>query len=191
MNVSITGRLWRERVYRVGPTTVAVLLALISLPLVVLTFDAVDISAGGHFYPGTVAPASEPAQWAAAASAVLLSAVVAGSIGAVAVRRNAVGGAILTFLLAWLVAVPALAVLPALLGQHVGAGCVYMSDGPCEWAVTSENLFTGIWSDRFFFFTPFMDPLPLVILAVGVAVWTWLVLRIPRRWASPSGRTGG
>jgi hypothetical protein len=190
LNASVAGWLWRERAYRVGPTAIGVLLALISLPLVVLTFDAVDISSGGRYYPGTVAPASEPAQWTAAASAVLLSAVVAGSIGALAVRRNPVGGAMFTFLLAWLVAVPGLAVLPALLGQHVAAGCVFMSDGPCEWAVTSENLFTGLWSDRFFFFTPFMDPLPLVILAVGVGVWTWLVLRIPTRWAS-SGRTVG
>jgi hypothetical protein len=162
------------------PTAIAMLLALISLPFVVLTFDAVDITGGGPFYPHMVAPGSEPVQWMAAASAVFFSSLVAGTLGAIFVRRHVRAGAVATFAIAWLVAAPTLAIVPALLGGHVGAGCIEFGYGAqCAWAVTSDDLLNGVWSDAFFVLSPLIEPLPMLILAVGVAIWTHFVRRMP------------
>jgi hypothetical protein len=164
----------------------ALLLALLSWPLVVLTFDAVDTSRGSTFYRGTVAPASEVAQWTAGASAVFVSALVAATIGAPIVKRRARMGAALTFLVALLVAVPALPLLPAVLGQHVGAGCFFIGSDPCTYLTTTDDLFSGLRADAGFCLAPLIDPLPVLILGFGVAVWAYLV----RRWGEPMPRPG-
>jgi hypothetical protein len=167
------------------PTALALLFALLSWPLVALTLGAIDTSGGVAFNPNLALPATALGQWSAAASAVFLSALVGGTIGAPAVRRHAKMGGLFTFVIALLVATPALPLVPALLGQNVGAGCssVLMSTaGPCSYYVaTTNNLFYGLWSDAFFYFAPLVEPVPVLILAVGVGIWTAMVRRLPAR----------
>jgi len=69
------------------PTLLALLLALVSLPLVALTMGAVDTT-GNHYSLATPIPATALGQWSAAASAVFVSALVAGTIGAPLVRSQ-------------------------------------------------------------------------------------------------------
>jgi hypothetical protein len=86
----------------------------------------------------------------------------------------------LTFAIALIVAIAALPVLPAVLGRHVGAGCFYFGGGAaCDYGVTSNNLISGLWSDAFVVFAPLIEPIPLVILALGVGIWTFHVRRLP------------
>ena len=88
--------------------------------------------------------------------------------------------ACLTFVIALLVAIPALPLLPAMLGENVGVGRVCL-DG-CWALTTTNNLRDGLFSDVFFMLAPFYEPVPVLILAVGVGVWTYLVrgFQIPR-----------
>jgi hypothetical protein len=155
------------------PAALALLLALVSLPLVALTLE--PTSAGD--YQGLPIPATALGQWSAAASAAFISALVAGRLGAGAVKRHAVAGGCLTFVLALLVAIPALPLVPAMLGESVGVGRVCL-DG-C-WALTgTNNLGDGLISDVFFMLAPFYEPVSVLTLAVGVGVWTYLVRRLP------------
>jgi hypothetical protein len=163
------------------PTVFAVGMALISWPIVALTLGAVDTS-GKAFNPELASPATALGLWSAAGSGVLLSALVAGTIGGPLVRRHAGGGWLLTFVLALIVAIPGLTIAPALLGQNVGAGCENIEmAGPCtEYIVKTGNLFQAVWSDALFWLAPVYEPIPVFVLAVGVAVWTALVRRLPQ-----------
>jgi hypothetical protein len=163
---------WVPSRYR--PTALALLLALASLPLVAVTLA--PTSAGDYMRDQPI-PATALGQWSAAASAAFISALVAGTFGGRVVRRHAIAGACLTFVIALLVAIPALPLFPAMLGENVGVGRVCL-DG-C-WALTATNdLGYGLFSDVFFMLAPFYEPVPVLTLAVGVAVWTCLVRRLP------------
>jgi hypothetical protein len=109
---------------------------------------------------------------------VSISALVAGTIGARIVSRHAKVGALFTFMLALLVAVPALPLLPALLGQSVGAGFICFD--ACSDATTTSNLMAGIWADAFFPFALFFEPLAVLTLMLGVALWTHLIRQLQK-----------
>lgn len=102
---------------------------------------------------------------------------MAGTVGAPAVRRHAKVGALFTFMLALLVAIPALPLLPALLGQSVGAGEVCLSS--CQNVTTTGDLLNGLGADMLFIFAPLFEPVPVLTLAIGVGVWTLLVRQLP------------
>ncbi|MGA3031090.1 MAG: hypothetical protein ABSE58_10245 [Candidatus Limnocylindrales bacterium] len=160
---------------RYRPIALALLLALVSLPLIALTLG--PTSAGDYVHQDQPIPVTALGQWSAAAGAAFFSALVAGRLGAGAVRRHAILGAFFTFVIALLVAVPALPLLPAMLGESVGVGRVCLDT--C-WALTgTNNLGDGLWSDVFFVLAPFYEPVPVLTLAVGVGVWTYLVRRLP------------
>jgi len=161
----------RRLAYAVGPTALALLLALLSLPLVALSLGVTP----GAARENEALSASDFGRWSAAASATCISALVAGTIGAPAVRRHARIGALFTFTLALLVAVPALPLLPVLLGQSVGAGFVCI--GACSDVTSTRNLMAGVWADLFFPGALFLEPVPVLTLAVGVGLWTRLVRR--------------
>jgi hypothetical protein len=154
----------------VRATAIALLLALATVPLVALTCGATD---------GTnkMGPATEAARWTAAASAVLLSALFAGTIGAPIVRRNSGGGACLTVVIALLVAIPTSTWIPSLLGQSVGLGEVCFLSS-CTPAVATAPYGSGPAISLFFVLTPFVEPVPFVALAIGVGVWTVGVRRL-------------
>jgi hypothetical protein len=154
------------------PTLFALVLATCSLPLVALTLGATP---GDARLPNDRLAATDLGRWSAAASAVFVSALVAGTICAPAAKRHSKAGAFLAFLVALLVAIPALPLLPALLGQSVGAG--FLCLGACSDVSTTSNLTTGVLADLAFPFAPFLEPVPILTLAVGVGTWTRLVRR--------------
>ena len=162
-----------HRLAHLGPTGLALLFALLSLPLVALTLGVTP----GNAHQNDLLSATNLSRWSAAVSAVFISALVAGAIGVRAVRRHAKVGALFTFMLALLVAVPALPLLPALLGQSVGAGFICFD--ACSDVTTTSNLMAGVWADAFFPLAPFFEPLPVLTLALGVGLWTHLVRQLP------------
>lgn len=100
---------------RWGSLILALGLAVLSIP-----FAAISIRAVSEFttsYPeGYVAPIGWEAAIAMATAAVLLAAVVAGTVAGFVVRRRPVGGLILALFLAWPVAIASLPLLPAVFG---------------------------------------------------------------------------
>jgi hypothetical protein len=117
-------------------------------------------------------------QWSAAASAVFIAAVVGGTLGAPVVRKHEKIGALLTFCLALIVAIAALPLLPALLGQHVGVGgfCI---DG-CDTVVNTEASPFLLFTEFFFIAAALVEPWAVLTLALGVAVWAHFVRRFPQ-----------
>jgi ABC-type branched-subunit amino acid transport system permease subunit len=163
----------------VRPTAFALLLALVAWPLVASTMTAVHPV---YDVGGPELPASPLARWSAAASAVFISALVAGPIGGIAVRRNAIGGAMLTFVLALMVAIASVTLLPMVLGQEIGVACESaiapgFSSSPCDPNITTRNLANDLQAVPFFWLAPLAEPIPVLILAVGVSVWTAAIAR--------------
>jgi hypothetical protein len=151
------------------PIALALVFALISWPFVALTLGAVEANGTTPVGP-----------WAAAASAVFPSALLASAIGGRTVKRGAFVGGLFTFLAALIVAIAFLPLLPGLLGQNILAGCVSFSFGPCgSYAVDSTVLASGMWADLSFVLAPLSEPLPVLILALGVSLWTYLVRHLP------------
>jgi ABC-type branched-subunit amino acid transport system permease subunit len=167
-----------------GPTVLAVLLALLSLPLVAISLDA-DSGApcGGGLFSGRTCiydglPLANLGRWAAAAGAVLTAALVAGTIGGMVVRRHAVTGGILTVLLAWEVAVAALPWLPSLLDLDVGFGF----NGSFGAQIQSSHPSSGLGVALLIPLLPLewcREPVPFVLLLAGVVAWTVILRRFP------------
>jgi hypothetical protein len=160
----------------VRPTALALLLALVAWPLVALTLGAVDLQQRGD------PPASALGQWSAAASAVFLPALIVGPIGGLLVQRRVIVGGVLTFVLALMVAIASVTLLPLVLGQEVGVACESaiapgFSSSPCDPVIKTTNLADDLQAVPFFWLAPFVEPIPVLILAVGVGVWTAAVAR--------------
>ena len=167
--------------YVIQPILVAVLLALLSLPFVALSLDAADYGAAGGYTPNPVqVPPTDIGRWAGAFGAVLAAALVAGTIGAPAVRRHAKLGALFTMLVAWIVGIAALPLLPVLLHRDLGGdlGFVKICLDSCWAEIPTRNPAGGLYVLRFFWLAPVFAPVPFALLAVGVAYWT----RMVRRW---------
>ena len=163
----------------VRPTVLALLLALVAWPIVAVTIHAVY---PWHDVSGPEVPASQLGRWSAAAGAVLLSALVAGAIGGLMVRRRAVAGGLATFAIALAVAIPSLPLLPMLLGEEVGVGCQSaiapgLTSSPCGALIETGDLGTNLEAVPFFWLAPLVEPIPVLVLAVGVSVWTAAVAR--------------
>jgi len=158
---------------REGPTVLAVLMALVSLPFVAISLQeyayAADLRGVAQLAP------SDPARWTAAAGAVLFSGLIAGFVGGRISHNPA--GALLTFLLAWCLAIAAAPILPAALGQQVSFGGQLCIDG-CSASVSSVDPFSGISNSIFLFWLgPFVDPEPFLALLLGFALWYSLIAR--------------
>jgi hypothetical protein len=155
------------------PTAIALALAVLSMPLVVATFDPSDgTSARGLATPTAI--------WAAAAGSVLVSALVASIVGAPMVRIRPVLGAVATFVVALLVAIPSAALLPSLLGQRIALGwyCFFT----CQTAYSTQYPPGALAADLFLPLAPLVEPVPVALLAIGVSIWTVLV----RQWPDAS-----
>jgi hypothetical protein len=160
-----------------APPLIAVVLAAISLPLVALSLSIFDtsqvVSASPSFLPG-----SDPRRWTTAAAAVLISALVAGTIGAPAVRRRLVTGALFTFLLALITAIVVFPIAPARLGDPVGE-VVLCIDG-CSAIVDSSDPASGLHAAPFFAWAAFCEPAAVAALAVGVSLWSLVTRRLTK-----------
>jgi hypothetical protein len=172
-----------------GPTVLAVLLALLSLPLVAISLDAVQAPPGvgamncrGGLFTGSCVydglPLADLGRWSAAAGAVVAAALVAGAIGGLIVRGHAKLGGILTLLLAWEVAIAAIPLLPATF--HLDVAFAH-AEGWMPLIRSTEptsGLFAAV-NPLYVLLSPFYEPVPFVLLLVGVVVWTKLLRRFP------------
>jgi hypothetical protein len=156
------------------PTLLALLLGVLALPLVGLTCGATN----GN---GSWAPATSTGQWSMAAGAVVIPSLVAGTIGGALVRHKARVGAVLTFLIALLVAIPASLILPSVLGQNVDVGKICI-DG-CSSAISTRDLGASLSAHYAFWAAPFIEPVPVLTLAIGIGIWTATVRRLSRTQA--------
>ncbi|HEX7490283.1 MAG TPA: hypothetical protein VF337_01100 [Candidatus Limnocylindrales bacterium] len=151
------------------PTALALVFALVALPIVVLGWDVGFRS----YYINTGAFDPTPARWTAAAVGVFLPALVAGPIGGLVVRRNVLAAALFTFVLSLIVAVEGAAFVPSFLGGQ-GDICVGANIGsPCDpITAVAHIIIDDIQAlPLLLFFAPFAEPVALLTLALGVAVW--------------------
>jgi hypothetical protein len=155
-----------------SPSAIAVLFALLSLPLVAMSINIVDTSYVLREGSPSLAR-SNPGRWIAAASATLISAVVAGGLGAPLVRRHAIAGMLFTCLCALIVAIAVFPILPAFLGEHFGMA-VLCIDG-CRAVIDSSDPMSGLRAAPLFAWTPWLAPVSMGVLAAGVAAWTLIV----------------
>ena len=154
----------------VGPTVVAVVLAMVSWPFVALELNAVQ-ETFTSLSPPQIAP-TDPARWTAALGAVLVSALVAGSVGGWLSRRG--HNEFWALPLAWLVAVAASPVLPGLLGQNIGFGPICID--ACEVDIGASDPASGIAAAILSPIAAMVEVGPLGILVIGFGIW-WLVVR--------------
>ena len=164
--------------HRTGPALLATVLAMLSLPLVALSLDAVSTSGG--LYRGDEPirlGLLDPGRWSGAFGAVLAAAVVAGAIGGPLVLKHAKIGGLVTLVLAWEVAIAALTVVPSLLRMDVGFA--YTCLDSCSPAIAAKNpdgiLFLLVQPWTTMGLAPLVAPLPMLTLMVGVAVWVKLL----------------
>jgi hypothetical protein len=152
------------------PTVIALALAILSMPLVASTFEPSD----GTNARGLATPL---AIWTAAAGSVIASALVGSRFGARRVRVRPVFGAVQTFIVALLVAVPMAPLLPILLGQRIALGwyCFFT----CQSVYGSQFPPGALAADLFLPLAPLVEPVPVALLAIGVTIWTVLVRHWP------------
>lgn len=158
-----------------APPLIAVVLAAISLPLVAHSLSIFDtshaVSSSTPFLAG-----SDSRRWTTGAGAVLISALIAGTVGAPAVRRRLIAGAVFTFFLALIIAIAVFPITPANLGDHVGE-VVFCIDG-CNAIVDSWDPASGLRAAPFFAWAAFIEPAAVAALAVGVTLWSLVVRRL-------------
>lgn len=158
-----------------APPLVATALALISLPLVAHSLSILDTSTAVSSSSPFLAD-SDPRRWTAGAGSVVLSALVAGAIGAPAVRRRLVAGALFTFILALITAIAAFPIVPATAGDHVGE-VIFCIDS-CSAIINSSDPSSGLHAAPLFAWAVLSEPIAVAVLAAGVSLWSLLVRRL-------------
>jgi len=172
-----------------GPTVLAVLLALLSLPLVAISLNAVQAPpwVDAMNCRGGLIDSQEPCiyvrlpladlgRWTGAAGAVLAAALVAGAIGGLIVRRHAKIGGLLTVLLAWEVAIAAIPLLPATF--HLDVAFAHAEGWmPLIRPTEPTSGLSAAGNPLWVLLSPLYEPVPLALLLVGVVVWTKLLRR--------------
>jgi hypothetical protein len=179
--------------FLLDPVLVAILFALVSLPVVALSLNVADygLGLGSDLNPIQV-PAGDIGRWEGAFGAVLAAGLVGGVIGSALVRVNALWGGLLTLLIAWVVAIAALPVLPVLLGANHGGALGFGSfcpigPGTCHAAITASDAVSGVKQVWLFWFAPLVAPAPFAALLLGIAYWT----RVVRSWTPEPAVTFG
>ena len=161
------------------PVLLAVAIALTCAPAVALTLDL------GQWPQDSVkdlwAPGGREA-WIAAIGAAVISAPITAVLTAPLVRRHLVEGAILTFLVALVISVAVFPLVPALAGEHGGAGFFCLDS--CSPAVNTEALGNYL-AVGFFAWAPLYEPGPVLTLAIGTTVWAGLVHQLAGRIDKP------
>ena len=164
------GRALRRLSYHpAGPTVLAVALALTSWPFVALNIHVYELT--GLADGSEPLPSTDPARWTAAASAVLVSAVVAGFVGGWLIRHRRDSSYWVALLVAWICGIGGTTLLPALLGQHFGTVPICI-DG-CAYSITTDNPgpnFLG--AALLFWLGPLYEGQALGALIVGFVGWS-------------------
>ncbi|HEX7544729.1 MAG TPA: hypothetical protein VF361_07990 [Candidatus Limnocylindrales bacterium] len=159
------------------PVLYAVGMALLSLPFVAAGLSLFDGGTAGTGYPVALAM-SDSRRLLCAAPPVLVSACVASSLGAIAVRRQAVAGFVITLVLALVVAIGVLAAVLALNPQQTEEGRFCLDS--CA-AILGPGASGPGLAIAFLAWSPLEEPLPVGILIIGVLAWTLLVRRVARQ----------
>ena len=177
--------------YVLDPMLLALLLSIASLPVVAISLNVADygLGLGSDLIPIQVS-LTDIGRWEGAFGAVVAAGLIAGSMGAPLVRASRTWGVILTVAIAWVVAIVALPVLPALLKSNHGGALGFGSTcpigpGTCHAAITSSDAASGLKQIWLFWAAPFVEPVPFAVLALGVAFWT----RMVRSWTPESPDT--
>jgi hypothetical protein len=157
---------------RYGPILLALAFGLVTLPVVAASLHLFN-PAQPLWSDSEFLPLDDDRRWSTAMSGVLVAAAVAGAIGSAAVRMHAKAGAVFTFLIALIVGIAALPILPAILGERVGA-VLFCLDG-CNAIITSNEPATGLRAVLAFGWAPLFEPVVVGVLAIGVAIWSWVV----------------
>jgi hypothetical protein len=155
----------------------AVGLAVVTLPLVLLTLPAPDISLH-PLAPDT--PNRSPldgAMLSAVVPAVLLAAVASAAVWGLLVREHPIAGGIATAVTAWAIGIVVLPIGPWLAGARFvsGTSCV---GGSCSPAITWTDPLSGVkaaWIGLSLGLA--YAPGVFAILVAGVAVWAWVLSR--------------
>ena len=154
-----------------GPTVLALLLAMVALPIVALTLNVVEATSASYSsasYSPAQLPSTDLGRWTAAFGAVVVSALVAGSVGGwIARRRNS--GEIVTIILAWVCAIAAAQLLPAALGQHAGFGLICFDS--CSVPVRAANPTSGAFAALIFPVAALFETNAFLTLVMGYGVW--------------------
>jgi len=179
--------------YLLDPMLLAVLFAFVSLPIVALSMNVADyrLGLGSDLMPIQVS-VTDPGRWEGAFGAVVAAGLIAGTMGALLVRANAMWGGLLTIVIGWVVAIAALPVLPVLLSSNHGGALGFGSacpigPGTCRAAITASDAASGLKQVLFFWLAPLVEPIPFVVLVCGVAYWT----RMVRSWTPEPAVTFG
>jgi hypothetical protein len=160
------------------PTVLALMLALVAWPIVAMTWG---VGYRGQYFI-TPVPESALVQWTAAGGGVFLSALVAGPIGGLVARREAIAGGMVAFILALAVAIICATLVPVLLGQQ--NVCEVANHGsPCDpIAATAYVVIDDLQSlPLVFLFAPLVEPVAVSTLALGVGAWTTVLARLGRQ----------
>jgi hypothetical protein len=171
---------WADRLARrrFGPVLLAVLFALISLPVVMLEVPGYDPATFTGSPGSPRLSLLDPAVLLASIGAVLAAAFVASAVVTALARGYATLGAVCVIPIAWMTAIFALPVLPALLGLPYGTAmvCIDACNLQITRAATGFQAFVqGFW------LSPMFAPLTLVSLAVGAVIWGRIVRRAALR----------
>lgn len=162
---------------RLVPTALALLLALISLPLVMVVLPTVDTTGG---FPQSNTPMANPLSpgvISASLTSVLFAALIAGAAWGPTALRHPWRGGIGAFLTAFVVGTAVLPLAPAVLGQRlvVGKWCI---DG-CMPVIHSFDELSGVVMATIglplsLVFAPGID----LVLAAGVVIWGRVLRRM-------------
>jgi hypothetical protein len=158
-----------------GPTGLAVVCALAALPVVALTLQAYDISSGTYrMIDDPTLPSLDPGRWTAATGSVLLSALVAGTVGGF-VRSRILNAEVFTFGLAWIVGIAAVPIGPFLFHQSVGFESVCVDS--CRVSIPATDPTSGLLEAVLFPLGPFVESASFVALLVGFFIWCAILRR--------------
>ncbi|HEX7592297.1 MAG TPA: hypothetical protein VF375_10135 [Candidatus Limnocylindrales bacterium] len=132
----------------------------------------------------------DPARWTAALGAVLISALAAGSFRGWLARRGK-GAELISFPIAWIMAIAAAPVLPAFFGQKIGFGTFRIDS--CWVPVNTGDATSAVTGVIFFPIGAMVESGPFSILSAGFLVWIFVIHRfgpaLPAKsspWRHPS-----
>lgn len=149
---------------RFGPTRLALVLAAVTLPFVVVSTAVYEDLAPPDMIVELSPLAAE--RLVTLIPAVIVAALLAGTVGGWLVRRRFRLGAVATFVMAWTVAIAALPLGPSLARLR---GCCDLGLG--GYGINTENVASGVLALAFVWISPLVAPIPLALLLLGVVVW--------------------
>jgi hypothetical protein len=152
-----------------GPTRLALVLAMIALPAIVIGAPAYEPGPSPHTNIRDLVPLGPlaPAVLAATISSAIASALVAAPLGGWVERRHPWLGAGIAFVLAWIVGILALPIGPAVL--QLPYGCCYLALNGTLLITTPASAVRAVMDGLLL--SPALAPVPFAALLVGVIVW--------------------